>query len=252
LRSLRCIPVSSLVVLAYLVSPCAPAVAQTLSENFTDVSSLSSKGWGFRNNSSPAPSATTDWSQGDTSVFTAQGSADDSYIAASFESVGAGTPPGGTISNWLLTPTIALTNGDQISFYTRTLDDLAFPDRLEVRLSVNGSSSNVGATATSVGDFSRTLLTINPTLQVGAQGYPATWTRFVITLSGLPTGGTQGRVGFRYFVTNGGVNGVNSNYIGLDTVSVSSASSAAPEPSSLYLLCGGVALAMIGRRFYRV
>jgi hypothetical protein len=227
------------------------AAAQTLVEDFTNVAALPGQGWVFRNNSSPAPTVNRDWSQGDTLVFPAQGSNDDSYIAASFESVGAGTPPGGTISNWLLTPTVGLSNGDPISFYTRTVDDLAFPDRLEVRLSVNGSSSNVGTTATSVGDFTRTLLTINPSLQTGPQGYPATWTQFVITLTGLPVGGIQGRVGFRYFVTNAGANGINGNYIGIDTLSIGPASSAAPEPSSVYLLGGGIVLAFIRRRFYR-
>jgi hypothetical protein len=167
LHCLSCIRAVAVVTAVFLAGS---AAAQTLVEDFTNVAALPGQGWVFRNNSSPAPTVNRDWSQGDTLVFPAQGSNDDSYIAASFESVGAGTPPGGTISNWLLTPTVGLSNGDPISFYTRTVDDLAFPDRLEVRLSVNGSSSNVGTTATSVGDFTRTLLTINPSLQTGPQG----------------------------------------------------------------------------------
>src|SRR2546428_3306592 len=49
------------------------------------------------------------------------------------------------------------------SFYTRTVDMPSFPDRLQVRMSTNGASSNVGTTATDVGDFTTLLLDINPT-----------------------------------------------------------------------------------------
>ena len=50
-----------------------------------------------------------------------------------------------------------------MTFYTRTVDAPAFPDRLQVRMSTNGASSNVGTTATDVGDFTALLLDINPT-----------------------------------------------------------------------------------------
>ena len=50
-----------------------------------------------------------------------------------------------------------------MSFYTRTVDAPTFPDRLQVRMSTNGASSNVGTTATDVGDFTALLLDINPT-----------------------------------------------------------------------------------------
>ena len=39
-----------------------------------------------------------------------------------------------------------------------------FADRLELRLSTNGASTNVGTTTTSVGDFTTLLLTVNPLL----------------------------------------------------------------------------------------
>jgi hypothetical protein len=73
----------------------------------------------------------------------------------------------------------------------------------------------VGSTATSVGDFTTLLLSVNP--DQNATGYPQTWTQYTATLSGIGTP-TNGRLAFRYFVTDGGANGTNSNYIGIDTV----------------------------------
>ncbi len=85
------------------------------------------------------------------------------------------------------------------------------PDRLQVRYSTNGASTNVGTLATDVGDFTNLALDINPTLAVG--GYPETWTQFTLTAADITAAGT-GRIAFRYFVTDGGPSGNNSNYIG--------------------------------------
>ena len=85
------------------------------------------------------------------------------YIGANYNNTG----DLGTISNWMLTPEIALANGDTISFWTRTADGSIWPDRLEMRLSTAGASTNVGTTATSVGDFTTVLVEVNPTLAAG-------------------------------------------------------------------------------------
>jgi hypothetical protein len=53
--------------------------------------------------------------------------------------------------------------------------------------------------------------------QIG-DGYPQAWTEFTITLDSVGTTPVDGRIGFRYFVTDGGPAGSNSNYIGIDTV----------------------------------
>ena len=85
-----------------------------------------------------------------------------------------------------------------------------FADRLEVRMSTSGASTNVGATNTSVGDFTNLLLTVNPTLiTTGAGSYPNTWTQFTATVSGV-TGTVTGRFAFRYFVTSGGPGGAST------------------------------------------
>jgi hypothetical protein len=120
----------------------------------------------------------------------------------------------GIISTWLMTPQYStLSNGDVMSFYTRKPTGQDFPDRLEVRMSTNGSCSP-GSGPSSVGDFTTLLTTINPNLVTGV--YPTAWTQISATLSGI-AGAKSGCFAFRYFVTNAGLNGTNSDYIGIDT-----------------------------------
>jgi subtilisin-like proprotein convertase family protein len=178
------------------------------SEGFTVAAPLP-VGWASQNLS--APVGTTGWFQGNDAVFPAQSGAPTSYIGANFNN----TAGAGTISNWLFTPVTALANGDQLTFWTRTTDG-TFPDRLQVRMSTNGASVNAGASETSVGDFTTLLLDINPTLT--GTGYPTVWTQQTATVAGL-SAPTSGRLAFRYFVTNGGPTGANSDYIGIDNVS---------------------------------
>jgi glutamine cyclotransferase len=168
-------------------------------------------GWAQQNNSTSI--GTTTWFGGNSTVFAAHTGA--GYIAANFNS----TTGADNISNWLFTPNLTLTNGDVFSFWSRTVDAPQFADRLQVRLSTNGASTNVGATDASVGDFSTLLLDINPTLTLA--GYPNTWTQYSITVSGL-SGPTSGRLAFRYFVANAGPSGSNSDYIGVDDVQYTS------------------------------
>jgi hypothetical protein len=180
-----------------------------LVQGFDDITTLSGAGWVIVNMSNPLGSL--GWFQGNNSVFSAHNGAVTSYIAANYNST-AGT---GTISNWLLTPVLELRNNAVLGFWTRTVADSPYPDRLQVRLSLNGASTNVGATATSVGDFTRLLLDLNPSYVM--RGYPEVWTYYNLVLTGLGTP-TSGRLAFRYFVENGGPAGTASNYIGIDTV----------------------------------
>jgi hypothetical protein len=195
----------------------SPPVVCTLVEGFENIETLVGNGWVTTNNSQPL--GTTEWFQGDSNfgwlqaneVFPAQSGSARSYIAANFLS-GNGSS---TISDWLLTPPLTLQNGGKFSFWTRTGAAPLFPDHLEVRMSTNGSSQNVGTTATSVGDFATLLIDINPTYTTS--GYPLAWTNSVVTLSGLD-GTVTGRLALRYFVENGGPSGINSDYVGLDNL----------------------------------
>ena len=215
--------------------PAASASAATiLSENFDSVANLPFNGWAIVNLS--APTGSTSWFQGNPAIFAAQAGAPDAYVAANF----LAAESGGDISNWLISPELPLNNNDAISFWTRTELGSVAPDRLELRLSTNGSSTNVGATVSSVGDFSTLLQTINPALAVG--GYPENWTLFSATISGLG-GPTSGRVAFRYLISDTSANG---DYIGIDSFTVTSRS--VPEPGTLTLFSVGALAAARARR----
>ena len=182
-------------------------------EDFADITTLVPGGW-IMTNHSTAPVG-NNWFQGNTASFPSQAGAANAYVAANYQSTagGAGTE---TISNWLLLPPLSVTTGfnGQMSFWTRTVDTPTFPDRLQVRLSTAGNGSDVGVTPTDVGTFTTVLADINPTYTTS--GYPNVWTNYVVTLPSLPTGTV--RLAFRYFVENGGPAGVNSDFIGIDTV----------------------------------
>jgi hypothetical protein len=180
---------------------------QAITESFVSVAALTASGWAQQNLSTPAGSA-PNWAQGNSGTFAANSGAATDYIAVTYNSVTGAN----TISNWLFAPNRTFSNGDVIKFYTRTTGG-TYPDRLQLRLSTNGASVNAGATNVSVGDFTTLLLDINPTLV--AANYPSTWTQYTVAISGLASP-TSGRVAFRYFVTNGGPTGANSDYIGLD------------------------------------
>jgi hypothetical protein len=143
------------------------------------------------------------------------------------------TAGAGTINNFMMSPVLTFNNGDVISFWTRTVSAPQFADRLLLKLSVNGAS-------TVSSDFSSTLVSVNPGLT--GTGYPATWTQFSTTLSGLG-GPTSGRFAFNYNVTNGGT-GANSDFIGIDDVSYVAA---VPEPATMLAMGLGVA-GMLRRR----
>ncbi len=195
---------------ANLVTPPGPLLT-SLNEGFDNIATLAGNGWAFQNNSVPV--GTTNWFQG-TSVagggpFDAYDGAANGYIGANYNNTGNT----GTISNWMITPVLDFGSNAALSFFTRKPSPDSYADRLEVRLSTNGASTNVGSTATSVGDFTTALLSVNPTLVLGV--YPTTWTQF--TANNLPHNG-QGRIAFRYFVTGGGSLGTSSDYIGIDRV----------------------------------
>ncbi|WP_395683450.1 S8 family serine peptidase [Dokdonella sp.] len=204
----------------------------TFTQDFDDITLLAGLGWLQVNHSTTI--GTTNWFQGNATVFPAFNGATNSYIGANYNN----TTGNNTISNWLVTPSITFASGSSFAFYTREAVT-TFPDRLQVRLCTGTAAncSNVGTTSTDVGNFTTLLLDINPTYTT--TGYPQAWTQFTIPSASLPTSGT-GRIALRYFVEGGGPSGANSDYIGIDNVvitaaalnSVGSPSSPFPQPDS--------------------
>jgi hypothetical protein len=104
-----------------------------------------------------------------------------------------------------------------VSFYTRVPTSSTWADRLELRLSQGGTFTEP-ADENDVSSFTTLMLTVNPTLV--ASQYPQTWTQYTGTVSGVGATSIDCVVAFRYYVTNGGPLGANSNLIGIDSFSV--------------------------------
>ena len=187
--------------------------AQTLlTENFDVFPSA----WTKTNQSQPV--GTSNWQQGNVSGFgTGFNGGSTSYASVNYNSVAANSA--GTISNWLITPSISLKDGDVIKFYTRAGSNFSnIPDRLELRLSTAGDASVIPATGSlDLGSFTTVAATINPNLAPNV--YPVTWTEVLYTVTGVPVE-TNCKLAFRYYVTNGGPTGSNGNAIWIDAVTI--------------------------------
>ena len=212
-----------------LIAAAAGSLANTgitaitvLSEGFDNVPALPAAGWAQVNNST-APLGTS-WFQGNAGIFAAASGAANSYVAANFLGTGSAA---GSVSNWLMTPTVALDTTSLLSFLVRTAGD-GFLDTIEVRLSTSGAS-------TSVADFSIVLGTFQASTSTG-------WVSRSFGTSGIAAP-TTGRLAFRYVVDNVSTAG---NYLGLDNVVITSA---IPEPGTYLLMGLGVAGLMLRRRF---
>ncbi len=204
-------------------------------EEFDTLSKAVANGWVIKNNSKPL--GTLSWVQGfsyvsishdydsklgasNTPAIGGFGGTNPSYSGSDFIMTTAECGHGiATLSNWLISPEVLMKNGDLIYFYTRTYDPALGADRLQVRINPVNSSTDVGTDSSSVGNFTEVLLDINPDYQLdGDDAYPAEWTRYTAVVTGLPSA-RKSRVAFRYYVTNGGPQGINSLGIGIDKFS---------------------------------
>ncbi|MGU3375640.1 choice-of-anchor J domain-containing protein [Chryseobacterium sp. M5A1_1a] len=214
--------------------------------------------WTRTNQSTPA--TTVMWGQGsftlplDAAIFgsgnvntlpVGQAGGANSFAIVNFNS----TSGAGNISNWLITPVINVKDGDEVSFYSRKGTDgpQDYPDRLELRYSTAATTVVPSTGATDVGSFTNLGVSVNPNLVAGFV-YPKTWTKYSFVISGVGTVPVPVKFGFRYFVTNGGPSGLNSDIIGLDTFLVNRVNlgtsetavkkesiSISPNPTSDYL-----------------
>jgi hypothetical protein len=191
--------------------------AQSFVEEFINVNSLWTNGWDSINHSTSYGHQPC-WRQTGGVYFGNYSGPYTSAIWADYHDI----YNAGNINAWLITPPRIMQNGDVIHFYTMSADSLfgnLHPDRLQVRLSINGVSANVGVGDTAVGDFTNLLLDINPhyTTLGFPNGYPGHWHHYILTISGLATP-TLGRFAFRYFVEDGGPFGSHGQVIGIDSL----------------------------------
>ena len=184
-----------------------------INEGFNNVAGLAASGWILTNASSPIGS--TGWFQGDQTIFTAQAGAPQAYIAANYNNAAAG----GTLANWLISPTFSTQDAGSVSFYVRADIFDGFSDKLAWGFSKGGSSFadfSIGSPHTIGGDWAQ----VN--INFAAQG--------------------AGSIGRFAIVYTGPVE--SANYVGVDTFAV-----AVPEPETWALMLAGLAgLGVLKRR----
>ena len=141
--------------------------------------------------------------QGVTSVFNAYEGPDTGYVAQNYNGAAGG---GLLIDQWLISPEVTVNAGDTLQFWHRSPDGSSYPDPLQVWI-----SSTAGTTHT---DFD---------IQVGSTFYGSTsgWAQWVGT---FPNSGTV-RFAVRYYSTNGGPGGSETDYVGFDYFEVLGAGS---------------------------
>ncbi len=245
-----------IIVIAVMFTACGkdylsstPIPDQSFVEEFDTLSAALAKGWQMVNASDPIGNGV--WTQGMTGnqsdpPYKAYSPIGDpnKFVSCDFTSAESPAPAQSTISNFLISPAIALQNGDKIIFYTRESDMYSkWGDRLQVCLNTTDDTYADCGKGTDPGKFSTVLLDINKTSAVGynpdepvplppypfdpnqgfpsqpisnALAYPRQWTRFEAAVTGLAMP-VKGRFAFRYYVEGGGTNGLGE-HISIDSV----------------------------------
>lgn len=188
-----------------------------LEEGFDNVPGLASKGWVLTNASAP-PGVTGTFYQGDQTQFESHSGAPESYAAANYGSAAAG----GQLNNWLITPEFSTALGATVSFWLRGGEALDFTDSVSFGFS-NGSSE-------------LSAFNLLPTVTVAA----GEWVKYVFNLDA--TAGT-GRFAINY---TGAAD--TSNYLGVDSLSISDLAAEVPEPASILILAAGAMGLVAARR----
>jgi hypothetical protein len=198
---------------ALLAASSSSQAGTLLTEGFESVDTLSSGGWVLTNNS--APKGSTDWFQGSSAVvLPAQAGSPDSFAASNFNAA----LPGGTIENWLITPVFSTAAAGSVIFWVQGADDgNAFTDHIAYGFS-SGSSTTT--------DF--TMSGPNAVLQ-------GVWTQITVSFNSNGPGSTA-RFAIEYLG-----DADSSDYIGIDTLSVTTGVSAVPEPSTWAMMILGFA-----------
>ncbi len=196
--------------------------------------------WTKTNQSTAPPATPTLWSK---ATYTAQTS---SIFGSGIGGVPSGQAGGqnsfalvnytstntGTISNWLITPSVNVQDGDVVTFYTRKGTDgtMDYPDRLELRYSSAATTVVPSTGPADVGSFTNLGVSVNPNQAVGFV-YPQIWTQYTFNITGVGSTPVPVKFAFRYFVTNAGPSGTNSDIIGIDSFQVTRSTMATGEVS---------------------
>ena len=162
-----------------------------------DTSSLKSRGYLVYYRGTGAQGISATWFQGSTLLFNSYNGPSTGYVAANFQVVNGIN----NIDNWLVLPKKSVSANDSIVFYSRSPDGDTYADSVRVMYSAAGDSLPESSW-TELGRF-----------KVSISG----WQRKSF---GAPSAGANARFAIRYNIVNGGPSGTNSDYIGIDALTL--------------------------------
>ena len=163
-----------------------------------DTTSLKNRGYKVFYRGTGPQGLTAAWFQGSSIVFPAFNGSSTGYVAANFNAVTSQN----NIDNWLILPKKSIVKGDSLLFFSRSILNSRFPDSMRVMFSQTGDSVPE-ALWTELGRFK-----VNTIGSWQRNGFRA------------PSTGTNARFAIRYNVVNGGPSGINSDYIGIDSLTL--------------------------------
>ena len=203
---------------------------QSFVQEFDTLQAAINQGWKLVNRSSPI--GRQGWVQGNSiwaqATYPAYSSKATREGFASSDFSAAGPAPGSldaTESNFLISPSVILQNGDKIIFYTREDDSISrWADRLQVVINKTNDDYTACGRGRDPGLFNTVLVDINANYASGftlgtvptspfdaiipyfpnnSLAYPRQWTRFEAKVVGLDAP-VRGRFALRHFVEFGG------------------------------------------------
>lgn len=164
-----------------------------------DTTSLKNRGYKVYYRGSGLQGIAPTWFQGNPDdLFPALSGPDSGYVAANYQVVGGLND----IDSWLVLPRKNVTATDQLVFFARSPLLSTYPDSIRVMYSAAGDSVPE-ASWIELGRFK--------TITTGS------WERKVFS---APSSGANARFAIRYNVANGGPGGNNSDYIGIDSLTI--------------------------------
>lgn len=159
-----------------------------------DTTSLKSRGYKVYRNGTFTGTPASIWNDG--ANFPPQAGAN--FVSSNFASAG----DLGNIDNWLVLPKKNTVTGDTLFFWSRSITGSPYPDSIRVMYSAAGDSTPAAAW-TEIGRF-----------EVTTSG---SWERRGFR---APSAGSGARFAIRYSVVDGGLDGDNSDYIGIDELTI--------------------------------
>ncbi|MBK8551656.1 MAG: choice-of-anchor J domain-containing protein [Ignavibacteria bacterium] len=164
-----------------------------------DTVALNSRGYKVWYRGAGPQGVAATWFQGNPTVFSAFNGPTSGYVAANYQVV-TGT---NNIDSWLVSPRLSIAAGDSLMFWEQCPLASTFPDSMRVMYSAAGDSVPEATSWVELGRFK------------GSTG--GSWVQRKYRMA---TAGANGRFALRYNVVAGGPNGLNSDFMGVDMITV--------------------------------